>query len=212
MPLYRPRSYRNDDIHALHTLMCTYNFATLYTHREGETFVTHLPFLIDSKRGEQGTLVAHMARANPHWKAFEGAAESLVVFLGPHAYISPAWYEDTVTVPTWNYATVLAYGTPVLVDDDATLRRMVFDLIDRHEADVGRPWDVRDAAAVVETELKGIVGFEIPIRELVGKFKFNQNRSREDQQGVADALSRSPDLRERAVAEIMRENLPEGRS
>ena len=110
--MYNPRSYRNENLEELFALIRRYNFAALFTHHDGESFVTHIPFLVDSHRGSCGTLIAHMARANPHWKAFESAAPSLVVFMGPHAYISPVWYRDQQTVPTWNYAVVHARGRP----------------------------------------------------------------------------------------------------
>lgn len=205
--MYNPRSYRNENVEALLALMRRYNFATLFTHRSGESFVTHIPFLVDPERGPSGTLVAHMARANPHWKAFAGAAPSLVVFMGPHAYISPSWYREQETVPTWNYAVVHASGAPQLVEDDARLRAMVMRLVENHEAPLGHPWDVRGAESVIDAELAGIVGFEIPIDRLEGKFKLNQNRSREDQEGVIAALELSADPAEREVARMMRENL-----
>jgi transcriptional regulator len=205
--VYTPRSYRNDDLAELHALIRRYNFATLFTHREGESFATHLPFMVDEHRGPAGTLIAHMAKANPHWRGFEGAAPSLVVFMGPHAYISPAWYEDQATVPTWNYAVVHASGTPRLVVDDASLRAMVLRLVDTHEAPLGRPWDVSQAEAIMQVELKAIVGFEIPIDRLEGKFKLNQNRSRADQEGVVKALESSSDPSEREIARLMRERL-----
>jgi transcriptional regulator len=205
--MYNPRSYRNENRDELFALIRRYNFGTLFTHRDGDSFATHLPFMVDTERGANGTLVAHMARANPHWRAFEGAAPSLAVFLGPHAYISPAWYEEQETVPTWNYAVVHATGTPRLVTDERALRVMVMRLVDVHEAPLGRPWDLRKAEAAMETEIEGIVGFEIPIDRLEGKFKLNQNRARADQEGVVRALESSTDPTEREVARLMRENL-----
>jgi transcriptional regulator len=204
--MYNPRSYRNENPGELFALIRRYNFATLFTHRGGESFATHLPFMVDAERGARGTLIAHMAKANPHWRAFAGAPPSLVVFMGPHAYISPAWYEEQETVPTWNYAVVHAGGTPRLVDEEA-LRAMVLRLVDTHEAPLGRPWDLRKAESVMDVELKAIVGFEIPIDRLEGKFKLNQNRSRADQEGVVRALEASADPSEREVARMMRENL-----
>lgn len=208
--MYTPRSYRNDNPDELIALMRRYNFATLFTHRAGESFVTHLPFMVDPGRGERGTLVSHMARANPHWKAFEGAPPSVVVFMGPHAYISPAWYRDQETVPTWNYAVVHATGTPRLVMDGPGMRRIVTDLVENHEAPLGHPWDT--SQATVDDELPGIVGFEIPIDRLEGKFKMNQNRSREDQESVVRALEGSSDATEREIARWMRDNLEKGSS
>jgi len=205
--VYTPRSYRNDDLAELHALIRHYNFATLFTHRGGESFATHIPFMIDGQRGRFGTLIAHMARANPHWSAFEGAAPSLVVVMGPHAYISPAWYEEQATVPTWNYAVVHATGTPRLVVETASLRAMVLRLVDNHEAPLGHPWNVGQAESVMDAELQAIVGFEIPIDRLEGKFKLNQNRSRADQEGVVRALEASADASEREIARLMREQL-----
>jgi transcriptional regulator len=205
--VYNPRSYRNESISELHDLVRRYNFAALFTHKDGESFATHLPFMIDTDRGPFGTLVAHMARANPHWRAFEAAPPSLVVFMGPHAYISPAWYQEQATVPTWNYALVHASGRVRLVDDDARLREMVMRLVALHETPLGNPWDVRKAESVIDAELKGIVGFEIPIERLEGKFKLNQNRSIEDREGVVRALEGSSHPAEREVARLMREQL-----
>jgi transcriptional regulator len=205
--MYTPRSYRNEKLEELFALIRRYNFAPLFTHRAGESFVTHLPFLVDPARGVNGTLVAHMARANPHWKAFDGAAPSVVVFMGPHAYISPAWYREQKTVPTWNYAVVHVTGTPRIVEDTSQLRAMVLRLVENHEGPLGNPWDVRKAESVMDVELGGIVGFEIPIDRIEGKFKLNQNRSREDQEGVVAALEASVDASEREIARLMRENL-----
>jgi transcriptional regulator len=184
-----------------------YNFAVLFTHSKGESFATHLPFMIDAGRGSLGTLVAHMARANPHWRAFEGASPSLVVFAGPHAYISPAWYQEQATVPTWNYTVVHASGRVRVVEDPAHLREMVMRLVAQHESPLGNPWDVRKAESVIDAELQGIVGFEIPIDRLEGKFKLNQNRSVEDREGVIRALEKSTHPDEREVARLMHEQL-----
>jgi transcriptional regulator len=197
--VYNPRSYRNENRDELFALMRRFNFATLFTHRAGESFVSHLPFMVDPARGAHGTLISHMAKANPHWRGFEGAAPSVV------AYISPAWYVEQETVPTWNYAVVHVTGTPRLVTDVAALRRIVTDLMDHHEAPHGAAWDRRKAT--IDEELPGIVGFEIPIDRIEGKFKLNQNRSREDQEGVIAALEQSADPAEREVARLMRANL-----
>jgi len=191
----------------LHAVIRRYNFATLFTHAGGESFATHLPFLIDADRGPFGTLVAHMAKANPHWKVLESAAPSLTVFAGPHCYISPAWYEDQITVPTWNYVVVHATGQPRLVTDTARLHEMVMRLVENHEAPLGHPWDVAKAASTLDVELAGIVGFEIELTRLEGKFKMNQNRSRADQESVVHALSDSPHADEREIARLMRERL-----
>lgn len=205
--MYIPASNRMTDIAVLHTLMRRYNFAVLFSQHDGVPHATHLPFLFDESRGDHGTLIAHMARANPHWKAMTDTTEALVVFQGPHAYISPSWYREQETVPTWNYAAVHAYGTPVIVHEPTALRHIMDALVDVHETAVGSTWDRSLAEAGMEINLRAIVGLEIPIRRLEGKFKFNQNRSREDQAGVVAALERSGDQLDRETAAIMRENL-----
>lgn len=206
--MYLPRSFRVDDVQVLHELIEAHSFGTLFSTFEGASVASHLPFMVDPNRGDRGTLIAHFARANKHWKHFQDGGEALAVFQGPHAYISPAWYEQQVTVPTWNYAVVHAYGTPRLIHDPAALRSMVIGLVDLHEGTgPAAAWDVAKAEPVMEAELKAIVGFELEIDRIEGKFKFNQNRSRADQAGVAHHLSTSTDPTEQAVAEIMSSNL-----
>jgi transcriptional regulator len=130
-----------------------------------------------------------------------------VTFLGPHAYISPSWYANPVTVPTWNYAAVHVYGVPVIIDNNEIVRAHLLRLVDVHESNVEPPWDADVARDVITAQVKGVVAFEIPIRRIEGKWKFNQNRSREDQLGVVTALERAPDPESRAVASIMTRNL-----
>lgn len=205
--MYTPRSFREDDREVLHDLMRRHPFGTLFSWSEEGPVATHLPFELDAARGEYGTLMGHMARANPHWRSLAGGGEVLVAFVGPHAYVSPSWYVDPVTVPTWNYAAVHAWGAARVFEDGAVLRDHVLRLSREHEAYVTPPWDPAQAEPLLPAQLKAIVGIEIPIRRLEGKFKFNQNRSREDQAGVAAALASSPDTMLRDVAAIMRRNL-----
>lgn len=199
--MWTPRAFRQEDLGSLHELMESYNFAVLVSASDGTLFATHLPFMIDRERGPFGTLIGHMARANPHWKHLR--EEVLVVFQGPHAYISPSWYRDQVTVPTWNYAVVHAYGHADLIHEPARLRPMVERLTRLHEADARYSWRLEQAEPIMESQLKGIVGFEIEITRLEGKFKLNQNRTKEDQKGVAQALSSSPDSLERELGRLM---------
>jgi len=202
--VYNQRSYRNDDPDALRRVIETYPFAILVSQRDGEPSASHLPFMW-SPGGEHGVLLGHMARANPQWKTWDSTTRVLVIFNGPHSYISPAWYEQQVTVPTWNYVTVHAYGSPVLVHDAGRLRGLVTDLTRRYET--GGGWAVERAEPIMETELKAIVGFQIAIDRIEGKFKLNQNRSEADQRGVVRALEQSSDRDQREIAELMRQNL-----
>ena len=205
--MWTPRTFRVDDLPTLHALIREHSFGLLVSQSEGRPLGTHLPFMIDPDRGPHGTLIAHMARANPHWKSWSEGTVVMAVFQGAHAYISPEWYKQKETVPTWNYATVHAYGVPRLIHDPDALRPMVEALVDLHETQAASNWDRGQMEAVMGVELQAIVGFEIPIDQIQGKYKFNQNRSAEDQSGVADALERSPNAIDRAVAAIMRENL-----
>lgn len=220
--VYNPRSFRVADEAVLHRLIREWSFGTLFSQGEDGPIASHLPFMIDPARGPHGTLIAHMARANPQWKAWTVETTVLCVFQGPHAYVSPAWYEDQATVPTWNYATIHATGRPRLVTDENGLREMVERLLRIHEAAVvpgtgsppldadGKPWDASLKEPMMDVELRAIAGFEIPIERLEGKFKFNQNRSREDQAGVVAALEDADDEAMRAVSRIMRNNLRAG--
>ncbi len=138
--MYIPKAFREDDIKTIHTFIREYSFATLITQHEGVPFANHLPFILDAERGSNGALLAHMARANSQWHDFSSVQEVLVIFQGPHAYISPSWYEVELSVPTWNYAVVHAYGLPRLIEDQEELYNLLKILIQTHEAQFETPW------------------------------------------------------------------------
>ncbi len=200
--MYIPKSFRQDDIDTLHKLMRTYSFATLVTQHESVPFATHLPFLLDAERGPNGTLLAHMARANPQWHDFENSQEVLVIFQGPHSYVSPSWYEVELSVPTWNYAVVHAYGIPRLIEEHKKLFNLLKTLIETHESRFENPWPFQLPDDYVQKMMSGIVGFEIEIARLEGKFKLSQNRTEAERVNVITALQESLDTL--AVAELMR--------
>jgi transcriptional regulator len=202
--MYLPNSFREDDPALLHDLMRRYNFAILVTQHDGAPFATHLPVLLDAQRGPHGTLLAHMARANPQWRDFGAGREVLVIFQGPHAYVSPAWYEAMPSVPTWNYATVHAYGIPQVIEDHDRLRAMLETLVDTHEAARTPPWRMDLPADYLDRMLRAIVGFEIEITRLEGKLKLSQNRGEDDRRRVAAELALSSDALSMEVAEMMR--------
>jgi transcriptional regulator len=200
--MYIPKSFKSEDLAQLHGLMRQYNFAILATQHAGAPFASHLPFMLDSARGPHGTLIAHMARANPQWRDF-GSGEVLVIFQGPHAYISPSWYEQHPSVPTWNYAAVHAYGVPRIVEDHAELRGMLGALVDTHEAGFAQPWRMDVPDDYLDKMMRAIVGFEIEITRLEGKLKLSQNRSEVDQHQVAEVLGQSENQLDLGVAEMM---------
>jgi transcriptional regulator len=203
--MYIPKFNAVTDTTLLHVLMRRFSFATLVTTHEGAPFATHLPFLIYPEVGEHTTLVAHMARGNPQWQDFDGRSEALVIFQGPHAYISPSWYGEPVSVPTWNYAVVHAYGVPRVIEDEARVREVVRALVDEHEGGFAEPWAMDLPEEYLQKQLRAIVAFELPIARLEGKLKLSQNRSDEDQRRVIERLATSPDANAWAVGEMMRE-------
>jgi transcriptional regulator len=203
--MYIPKAFLKDDIEALHTLMQENSFATLVTCQDDVPFATHLPLLVDSDRGPYGTLRGHMARANPQWHAFNEAREVLVIFQGPHAYISPSRYEVELSVPTWNYAVVYAYGIARLIEDKTVCYTLLQELVQKHEAHFEKPWEFQLPDAYVQKMMQGIVGFEIEITRLEGKYKLSQNRSMNDQQRVVAALEMQADDLSMSVANLMRE-------
>ena len=181
----------------------------------GELFATHLPWLVDRTNGEHGMLRGHIARANPHHRSprAEGASEALVIFSGDDAYIRPGWYasksEHGRVVPTWNYIAVHAYGTLRFIDDPAVLRNLVESLTARHEMVRPEPWHVSDAPdSYVQQQLKAIVGVELTITRLEGKWKMSQNRPHADIDGVVRGLGESPEASDRAVSDIVAARRP----
>jgi len=204
--MYIPKAFREDDLETLHAFMREYSFATLVTQQNGELVASHLPFLFDAERGSYGTLMGHMARGNSQWRTFAEMQEALVIFQGPHTYISPSWYEDDLaaSVPTWNYAVVHAYGIPRLIEDDVALYTMLQALVEKHEAQFEKQWTFKPLDEYMQKRLRAIVGFEIPITRLEGKFKMSQNRSTNDQGRVIVALEgRNADQLSTEVAELM---------
>jgi len=202
--MYIPKAFREDDVKKLHKLMQEYSFAALVTQQDGAPVATHLPFLLDSERGPYGTLMAHMARANAQWRAFnEGRREALVIFQGPHAYISPSWYEVELSVPTWNYAAVHAYGVPRIINDKAVLYELLKALIKTQETRFEKPWDFQLPDDHLQKMMQAIVGFDIQITRLEGKFKMSQNRTASEQQRVIAALRDSEDAVNIGVSELM---------
>ena len=187
--MYIPKHFKIDDLAWVRAFVDAHPFGTLVTTRAGEPFATHLPFLIDPEPAPHGTLRAHMARANPHWRAFE-ESPALVIFTGPHAYVSPSWYRsDDPKVPTWNYAAVHVYGRAHAIAETAKAEKILRRLIEREESASADPWTFERVDEPYRREMiHHIVAFEIPIERIEAKAKLNQNRPPLDRRLVADAL------------------------
>jgi transcriptional regulator len=203
--MYVPRHFSQDDTAVVHDVIRNNVFATLITEVSGRLDATHVPVVLDEERGTFGSLRFHLARANPTSKALADEREILMVFVGPHTYISPDWYANDNLVPTWNYAVVHAYGTPRVMDE-AELRCLLDDLSASQEKHLPKtPWTMdKMPAELVDKMCTAIVGFDLPIAELQSKWKLNQNRGADDRAGVVDALDNLGGEARHAVAAIMR--------
>jgi transcriptional regulator len=205
--MYLPTHFEETRVEVLHDLIRACPLGALVTQTAGGLDANHVPFEIDPDPAPFGTLRGHVARANPVWR--EAAPEVLVIFQGPSAYISPAWYptkaETGKVVPTWNYAVVHAHGRLRVIDDRAWLRAFVERLTARHEAARPEPWHVTDAPAdYIDSMAGAIVGMEIPVARLVGKWKVSQNRGPADREGVVAGLLREGGPAAAAMAELVR--------
>ena len=189
--MYIPPSFRIDDPATLSAFMNSYSFATLVTCDDGVPFATHLPVRHYSENGECTTLVAHMARANPQWKQFSDDSEVLTIFSGPHAYISPSWYETDNSVPTWNYTATHVYGIPILMHDHDQIVAMLAETVSFYERAFSQPWHGILPNELRDRLIQSIVAFEIRVTRIEGKFKLGQNRSNADNASVAGQLANS---------------------
>lgn len=191
--MYTPKHHKETDLKVLHRLIMSHPLGTWITRSNEELVANHIPFLLNSTLGDNGTLVGHVARANPVWKSILPEENTLVIFQGAENYITPSWYpskqEHGKTVPTWNYAVVHVYGRPRIIEDKAWLLNHLNELTDEHEKKQEAPWAVDDAPEeFIARLLKGIIGIEIPIDRLEGKWKVSQNKNNPDKHGVVNGL------------------------
>lgn len=207
--MYDVAAFREERIEVLHTLIAAHPLATLVTLTADGLEANHIPLLIDPQPAPYGTLRGHVARNNPMWRTFKSDTEVLAIFQGPHGYITPSWYpskaQNGKVVPTWNYATVHAYGPLKIFEDAEWLRALVTRMTESQESKRARPWQVSDAPAdYIDTMLKAIVGIEIPLRRLHGKWKMSQNRVPQDKAGVIQGLEAQGDASSQAILEALR--------
>jgi transcriptional regulator len=208
--MYLPDHFNETRLDVLHDFVRRHPLASLITLGSEGLNANHIPIELDVEPAPYGTLRGHVARANPVWRDHSREIDGLVIFHGPQVYVSPTWYETKKltgeVVPTYNYAVVHAYGRLQIVDDRAWLRALVTRLTERFESGRPTPWQVSDAPQpFIDKQLDAIVGIEIAIGKLVGKWKASQNRPAADCNGVAQALGAMDDADSLAMAQLIKE-------
>jgi transcriptional regulator len=206
--MYVPTAFQENRVEVLHDLIRRHSFGALVTLNAEGFQANHIPFDLDSTPEPFGTLYAHVARANPVWHDLSNDDRALVIFQGPHTYVSPSWYatkkETGMVVPTWNYAVVHAHGRLRPIEDATWLRAFVEKLTRTYEQGRPEPWNVSDAPAqYIEKQLSAIVGLELTITRLIGKWKINQNRPVHDRASVIQALLEQETESSTAMAKLM---------
>ena len=196
--MYNPPHFREDRVEILHDLIRRHSLTTVVTLTADGLNADHLPMILDPVPARRGTLRGHVARTNPLWRDFRTEIHALAIFQGLATYVTPSWYpskrETGKVVPTYNYAVVHAHGPLKVVEDPDLLEMHVRALTAQHEAPFAVPWNVNDAPAdFIRAMLNGIVGIEIPIARLEGKWKMSQNRAPADRKGVIEALRQRGD-------------------
>jgi len=210
--MYIPASFKESRIELLHDLIVKHPLGLLVTHGDSGLEASPIPFLLYANEGEHGMLRAHLAKANPHWGLLSEHDECLVVFQGPDGYVTPSWYpskaETHKAVPTWNYATVQVRGTASVIEDAAWLRRQLDDMTKLHEKLRPQPWSVGEAPAdYIANQMKAIIGIEIPISRIDGKWKMSQNKDDADRDGVIAGMRSDTDPhRNIRVADMVENN------
>ncbi|MGA9356439.1 MAG: FMN-binding negative transcriptional regulator [Terriglobales bacterium] len=202
--MYIPRHNEEKRVSIMHALMVSHPLATFVTLATTGLFASHIPMVLEDDGSEFGILRGHISRANPQWRDFNPAVEALAIFAGHQHYITPTWYPGTKQhgkeVPTWNYVVVHAYGSLQVTHDHQWLLTNVENLTDIHERRSPVPWRVSDAPEdFIKSQLNGIVGIEVPIKRLEGKWKVSQNRDEHDREGVIEGLARLDTPESRAM-------------
>jgi transcriptional regulator len=208
LAMYTPAHFKEDRINVLHQLIAHHPLGTLITMTADGLNANHIPLMVDATRGEFGTLRGHVARSNSVWQTFKPEVDALVVFQGPDAYISPSWYpskkEHGKVVPTWNYAVVHAAGPLTIRDDAEWMRAFLNGITDHFESQKSAPWKMNDAPEdYLQTMMRMVVGIEIPVKTLTGKWKVSQNRPAADREGVADGLAQGLNASEHVMAKLV---------
>ncbi len=205
--MYIPKHFSNENVAFAQDLIAENGFGLLMSPVGSQTGVpelSHIPMIVVDDGTENGCIIGHVAKANPHWKSFDGKALALAIFSGPHAYISPNWYANEASVPTWNYAAVHVHGTPQAVSDDVRAEEILRLLVATFEDDLTGNWSMDQLPkGHLGRQLKGIVAFEMPIIRYEIKVKMSQNRGADDIAGAISALKSSDRQADQATANMM---------
>ncbi|MGM7635042.1 FMN-binding negative transcriptional regulator [Bacillus sp. Hm123] len=203
--MYIPKYFKVTSIHEIEEFIQKYSFGTLVTTKQGRPIATHLPFGL-TKKGEDYYITGHMAYGNPQWRELETREEVLVIYQGPHAYISSSWYQHE-NVPTWNYQAIHVYGTASILNEQE-LKQDLTIMLQKYEKHRRNPvlWD-NLSPQLLEKELKGVVGFKIKVQEIQAAYKLSQNRDKEDYYNIVDKLYEEENLNSQQIAEVMKENV-----
>ncbi len=205
--MYRPTIFQEDNVDKLISFVRANSFATLVSIFDGIPCASHIPLVVTIEK-DVVKLTGHLAKQNPQWQSFS-VAESLAIFNGAHAYISPTLYEKDESVPTWNYIAVHAYGIPkviTLADAPEAMNKMIDKMVDTYEATYQKQWDSL-SDKYREGMMNGIIGFEMMVSRLEGKYKLSQNKSQIDQRSIAESLLNSTDSIDRGIGAEMKQNL-----
>jgi transcriptional regulator len=203
--MYILKHFKEENTHKLVEFIQQNSFGILFSHYGEEPEATHLPFIVE-QQGDNITLIGHFAKANSHWKSVH-KKQVLVVFPGPHAYISASWYQEQNTVPTWNYVTVQAQGNLEIIKDTETLINILENTTKFYEKDMKQPWNMDGQEEFIHNLLKGIVGFKIHVHKLEGKWKLSQNHTVEKRERVIHQLESQDKYDSHEIAMLMKETL-----
>ncbi|MFJ5770473.1 FMN-binding negative transcriptional regulator [Psychrobacillus sp. NPDC093180] len=203
--MYIPKYYKVTDFEEIREFIQKNSFGTIVTTKKGKPIATHLPLRFSEKDGDY-YVTGHMAYGNPQWRTFEESEDILVMFQGPHAYISSSWYEHE-NVPTWNYQAVHAYGAASILDEEE-LKQELSEMLLKYEKHRENPilWE-KLSPQVLEKELKGIIGFKIKICEVQAAYKMSQNRNEKDYVNIVQKLQEEKDINSHQMAEVMKKKL-----
>lgn len=206
--MYTPKYHALTDIAEMHTHIAAHPLGSWVCTASSQLIANHIPFILDTQHGAHGRLLGHVSRANPVWCELAGGAPSVVMFMGPHAYITPSWYpgknQHGKVVPTWDYVTVHAHGMARAIEDAGWILDVISRLTDAQESRRQNPWKVSDApSAYIDRLLRAVVGIEITIERLEGRLKVSQDEDEQDRWGTVNGLRQTHEAAAPALADIV---------